>query len=230
MHQKTSLFILLLVTFFFTACNFGEKEPLEAKKILLEGNASEENYTIAQKHFIDGEYEQALAFHLKQLEEDLKYYEEVSLEIASDYNNIGLDYDELKNYEKALEYYLKTMKIDEIRLEQNSTERSTTFYNVAAAYDALEQYSNAIKYYEKALAIDEMLQGVYHPDILAEYEGLAIAYKNILKPTLSLKYWKKSLAFKEHEYDKYSLDTNETREKVEELEEQLKEKNLLING
>ena len=215
---------LLFFTFLFTACYDEHKESIKSKKVLLEGTASEENYHLAQKHFSEGEYKQALAFHLKQLEEDLKYYVDDSLEIASDYNNIGLDYDELKNYEKALEYYLKTMKIDEIRLEENSTERSITFYNVASSYDDLEQYSKAIKYYLKALEIDEKLLSEYHENLLAEYEKLAIAYKYILKPKLSLTYWKKSLDYKEHEYGKYTLDTNETREKVEELKTRLMKK------
>jgi tetratricopeptide (TPR) repeat protein len=219
--QITFITILLLCILLFTACNDEKKETLTQKRVLLEGNASEEYYHLAQKYFADGEYEKALALDLKQLEEDLKYYKEISLEIALDYNNIGLDYDELKNHEKALDYYLKTIKIDEITLEENSTERSTTYYNVASTYDALEQYPKAIEYYEKALELDKVLLGAYNEDVLSEYEGLAIAYGKILKPKLSLKYWKKSLNYKEQEYGKYDEDTNETREKVEQLEERL---------
>lgn len=225
--QQLLQIILLFFTLFLTACNDEHKEPLTPKRVLLEGNASIENHNHAQIYFKEGEYEKALEYDIKQLEEDLKYYKEISLEIASDYNDIGLDYDEIKNYDKALEYYLKTMKIDEVVLEENSTECATTFYNVAATYDALHQYSNAIKYYSKALIIDESLLGAYHPEVLAEYESLALVYEHISKYKLSLKYWKKSLAFKEHEYDKYSLDTNETREKVVSLEKELTEKPLI---
>jgi tetratricopeptide (TPR) repeat protein len=222
--QRTFIFIFLLFTLLFTGCYDEKKEPLKPKRVLLEGNASEENYYLAQKHFDDGEYEKALIFHLKQLDEDLKYYADESLEIALDYNNIGLDYDELKNYEKALAYYLKTMKIDEIVLENNSTERSTTYYNVASAYDALELYDKAISYYHKVLAIDEVLLGEYHRDMLAVYESLAIVYAKVSKHKLSLKYWKKTLAYKEHIYGKYDADSNETREEVKKLEIRLMKK------
>jgi preprotein translocase subunit SecA/nephrocystin-3 len=215
--QITFISILLFFTLFLTACNGENKEPLKPKKVLLEGNSSEENYNLAQKHFKNGEYEKALEFDLKQLTEDLKYYEEISLEIALDYNNIGLDYDELKNHEKALEYYLKTMKIDEITLETNSTERSTTYYNMASSYDALEEYDKAVNYYIKALKIDKVRLGKYHEDILAEYENLAIVYEKNSKLNSSLRYWKKTLDYKVHEYGMYDLDTNETRAKVEEL-------------
>jgi len=215
--QKTLIFVLLLFTLLLTACYDNQKEPLKPKKVLLDGTASEENYNLAQKHFSEGEYDKALEFHLKQLEEDLKYYEDLSLEIALDYNNIGLDYDVLKNYEKALEYYLKTMKIDEIILDKNSTERSTTYYNLASSYSALDKYTNAIKYYLKALAIDKSILGAYHENLLAEYEGLAMAYENKSKLNSALRYWRKSLDYKEHQYGKYDLDSNETRAKVAEL-------------
>lgn len=222
--EKTLISLLLLITFLFTACYDEPNKPLKPKKVLLEGNVSEENYKLAQKYFSEGEYDKALEFHLKQLAEDLQYFEDDSLEIALDYNNIGLDYDELKNYEKALEYYLKTMKIDEHTLDQNSTEHSTTYYNVASSYDALEQYHKAIKYYVKALHIDKVVLGEYHEDVLAQYESLAIIYEKISKFNASLKYWKKALRVKEHLYGKIALDTNETREKVEELQERRIEK------
>ena len=223
--QKTFIFVLLLFPLLFVACN---KEEKKVEKVFLEGNASEENYTIAQKYFDEGKYEKALEFHLLQLEEDLKYYEELSLEIALDYNSIGLDYGELKNHEKALEYYLKTMKIDEIVLDENSIERSTIYYNVASSYDALGEHHNAIKYYAKALAIDKVQLSIVHKDVLAEYEKLAIAYEKISKFNNSLRYWKKALRYKEHEYGKYDLDTNETRAEVLKLEKIVKaEKELL---
>lgn len=221
---KIQIIFISTFLFFFIACNEEQKASKTLTQTPLEANASEENYHLAQKHFNEGEYEKALAFDLKQLEEDLKYYEAMSLEIALDYNNIGLDYDELKKPKKALEYYLKTMKIDNIRLEENSTERSSTYFNIATTYNNLGEYAKAIDYYLKALKIDEKSLGKEHPEVLAEYESLAIVYGNFLKPNLSLKYWKKSLGYKEKKYGKYSLESNETREEVSKLEERLMKK------
>jgi len=69
-------FLLVVSTLFFTACFNDKSEEQRPKKVLLEGNPSEESNSIAQKYFFDGEYEKALEYHLKQLEEDLKYYQE----------------------------------------------------------------------------------------------------------------------------------------------------------
>jgi len=219
---------IISISFLLIACVSDSKKTEEKKEIFLEGNPSQVNAKFAQKYFKDYEFTKALKHDLLQLEIDLKYYKEESLEIALDYNNIGLDYDELKNHKKALEYYLKSMKIDEIVLDKNSTERSTTYYNVASSYDALGEYDNAIKYYAKALAIDKVKLGIDHKNVLAEYEKLAIAYEKISKFNNSLRYWKNALRYKEHEYGKYDLDTNETRAEVLKLEKIVKaEKELL---
>ncbi len=215
--------ILLGGVLFFTACDTQNKNEVKEKKVLLQGTADETSYNTAQKFFKFGEYDKALEFHLKQLDEDLKYYEENSLEIALDYNNIGLDYDELKNYPKALEFYLKTMKIDELTLEKNSTERSTTYYNVAASYDELQKYQEAIYFYLKALEIDEKVLGSEHENVWSEYEKLAFAYEQESNLTASLNYWQKSLTYMEHHFGKYALESNETRAKIKEIEQSLLE-------
>ena len=219
-----TIFISLLLVFslFFTGCNAEEKESIKTSKVLLKGTPNEDNYQLAQKYFAEGENEKALAAQLKQLEEDLKYYADDSLEIALTYNDIGLVYDELKEYEKAIEYYTKTIKIDEVRLGSNSTERSTTFFNIALSYDKLKEYDQAIEYYLKALKIDELLLGTNHEDVLAEYEGLAESYEHVSKVNLSLKYSKKALAFKEYNYGKEDLRTKEARAEVEAKEKKIK--------
>jgi len=141
--------------FFFTACLTDTTETKESTKVLLKGEPSEKFYKLSQKYFEEGEYKKALEYDIKQLNEDLKYYREESLEIALDYNNIGLDYDELKRYTEAIAYYEKAIKIDDITLEENSTERATTYFNLASSQDAIENYDEALKYYLKALAIEK---------------------------------------------------------------------------
>ncbi len=224
--HRLSMLMLLLFTLILTACGNKDKELKEEKKVLLKGKPSDSSYYLAQDFFDKGDYSSALEFHHKQLQEDLKYYPEVSLEIALDYNNIGLDYDELKNYEKALEFYLKTMKIDEQTLEQNSTERSTTYYNVANSYFSLNQYENAIKYYLKALKIDIYALSETHEDVWAEHEKLAMSYEKIGKKQMAISYWQKSLSYQTSLYGQYSQESNETREKIDALKKSMRQKNV----
>lgn len=216
-----SLVLMLMFLLFFIGC-YEEKTTVKVSKVLLQGKSDESNYNLAEKHFSEGNYDQALVFYFKQLEEDLKYHHDDSLEIAVNYNDIGLAYDELKNYTKALEYYQKTMKIDELRLEVNSTERATTYFNIASVYDALKNYPEAIGYYEKALEIDETVLESNDENMLTYYEALAEAYGNASKPTLSLLYLKKALDFKEQYYAKDDPRTKESRADFEAQEKKTK--------
>ena len=212
---------LLMFSFLFTACFDGLEESKGVLKTLLKGEPSEKNYEFSQQYFEEGKYEEALKFDIKQLEEDLKYYKDESAEIALDYNNIGLDYDELKNYKKALEYYIKAMKIDDITLESNSTERSTTYYNAAASFGALKRYDEALNYYFKALKIDNVGLGHYHDDVLAEYEEIAVIYEKTNKVKLAIEFLEKALELKEHVYGNEDERTYETRLKIKELEKKM---------
>jgi len=147
--------ILVIFSFFFTACLTDNKESKEQVKSLLTGEPSEKYHMLSQKYFKEGEYRKALKYNIKQLNEDLKYYKKESSEIALDYNDIGLNYDKLKEYTRAIEYYQKAIQIDNIILDDNNTERATTYFNLASSHDALDNYDEALEYYLKALAIDK---------------------------------------------------------------------------
>jgi tetratricopeptide (TPR) repeat protein len=222
MKNTVTFIFLLSTTLLMTACFDNADKSKESIQNFLKGEANQSNYELSQKYFSEGEYEKALEFDKKQLTEDLKYYKEISIEIALDYNNIGLDYDELKNYQKALEYYEKAMKIDNVTLDLNSTERSTTYYNVASSYDALGDNKNALTYYFKALEIDKVGLGAYHGDVLSEYEDIAEVYERISNYELAVEYFTKALEFKEHEYGKEDLQTKDMAKKIEELKKKIK--------
>ena len=108
MNKKILILSLIFtISLAFIGCEEPNKADTETSKELKTGKPSQKNTELAQKFFEEGNYKQALAHDLKQLEEDLNYYKEQSAEISLDYNNIGLDYDEQENYHKALEYIKK---------------------------------------------------------------------------------------------------------------------------
>ena len=214
--------IMLGTSLGVVGCNENSEQKELISQPLLKGEANQSNYEMAQKFFDEGDYKQALAYDMKQLEVDLKYYKEESVEISLDYNNIGLDYDELKEYNKALEYYGKAMKIDNVVLDRNSTERATTYYNVASSYDALEDNSNALTYYFKALEIDKMVSGEYHEDVLSSYLDIAKIYERTEKYSSALTYYKKALMVQEKIYEADDSNTEATREIINNLEKNIK--------
>jgi len=214
--------IILGVSLSVVGCNENSEKKASLSQPLLKGKSDQSNYEMAQKFFNEGDYKQALAYDMKQLQVDLKYYKEQSAEISLDYNNIGLDYDELEAYNKAVEYYSKAMEIDNIVLDKNSTERATTYYNIASSYDALGENNNSLTYYFKALEIDKMVSGEYHEDVLSSYLDIAKLYDKTEKYTSALTYYKKALKVQEKLYEKDDPDTKVTQRIIEELEKKVK--------
>ena len=222
-HLKLLTNVILLVSLSsFWACSDNKDNVKEIKTILLKGKPSEEHSTLSQKYFEEGEFEKALAEDKKQLEEDLKYYKKQSPEIALDYNNIGLDYDELKDYTKAVEYYQKAMEIDEKTLDENSTERSTTYYNFASSNDELGNYDKALEYYLKALSIDKVGLGEFSRDVLNEYEDIAKLYEKIGKIKLAIDYYQEIVDIIAHGSNSENERSKRVKSKIEALQKRLK--------
>ena len=170
--NKKILTFLLVGLLGFTGCLdelVTEKKP---EKKLLVGKADEHFHKLSQGCFNEGNYTGALHYDLKQLQEDLKYYKEQSAEIAVDYNDIGLDYDKLKEYNSSVIYYKKAIKIDNQVLKLTNPEKATTYYNLASSYDSLKLYDKALKYYLKSLRIKQKLE--YK---LITYQDVAKIYK-----------------------------------------------------
>ncbi|CAF4659011.1 unnamed protein product, partial [Didymodactylos carnosus] len=74
-------------------------------------------------------------------------------DIATTYNNIGLDYFDQGDYEKALKSYEKSLEIELISLPPNHPDIATTYNNIGLVYDNQGDYEKALKYHEKSLEI-----------------------------------------------------------------------------
>lgn len=181
LHIKISITLLLLLTGCFN--NF-ERDKVE-KKNLLKGDANESYHKEADRYYEEGNYSQALKYEFKQLEEDLKYYKDISAEIAVDYNNIGLNYLKLKDYNNSISYYQKAIKIDNIVLDLNNHERVVTYYNIASSFYAKKEINKALNYYIKLLKINPTLK-----ERLDTYQQIGEIYKEKRDYQNSLLYYK----------------------------------------
>jgi len=223
MNKKILILSLILGTALaFIGCDENNKPNKNISKQLREGKPNQENVRLAKQFFEEGNYKKSLTYDLKQLKEDLLFYKEQSAEISLDYNNIGLDYDELEEYDNALKYYRKAMTIDNIVLDLNSSERATTYYNVGSTYDAKSDHSNALKYYFKALEIDKALFGEYHENILSGYLDIAKVYAKTEKYPSALTYYEKALKVQEEVFGKDDPDTVVIQRTIEGIKKKIK--------
>ena len=122
---------------------------------------------------------------------------DISLDVASSYNNIGVVYLELGDYDKAQEYYFRALAIDEkvLGLERPST--ATSYNNIGVVYDKLGIYDKSLEYYFRALAIKEKVFGLEHPYIAMSYNNIGVVYHDLGDYDKSLEYYFRALAIKE---------------------------------
>jgi len=216
MKQRLIINILLVVTFLFTGCLENFKEDKKVEKELLSGTSDEHYYQNSKKYFEEGNYSESLKYNLKQLEEDFKYYKEQSAEVAVDYNNIGLNYNQLGEHKKALEYYLKAMEIEKIVLDTNSSKKATTFYNMASAYFSVNDFNRSLHYYNKSLLLDK------EPiNLIATYDDMASIYEAQHNYKASLTYYKKSLILQNGIYSENEEIVLRTKSKINQLTKQI---------
>ncbi len=89
-----------------------------------------DNYYKAQECYRLGKYEEGLKYALLQLEDDLKNFGRHSVEVARDYNSVGIFYSKLKEYKKAIDYLEGALETREALLGKNSYETNLTRQNI----------------------------------------------------------------------------------------------------
>ena len=89
-----------------------------------------DNYYKAQECYRIGNYEEGLKYALIQLERDLEFYGRHSVEVARDYNSVGIFYSKLKEYKKAIDYLEGALETREELLGNNSYDTNLTRQNV----------------------------------------------------------------------------------------------------
>ncbi len=212
-----TLTLLLIGLLAFTGCLDELTTEKKPEKKLLVGKADEQFHKRSQECFTEANYTGALHYDLKQLEEDLKYYKEQSAEIAVDYNDIGLDYDKLKDYNSSVLYYKKAIKIDNLVLKLTNPEKATTYYNLASSYDSLKRYDKALNYYLKSLSIKQKLE--YK---LITYQDIAKIYKRKKEDKQALLYYKNAfIVYKKLKEKDKAVGVN-ILENMKELEKRIK--------
>lgn len=159
-------------------------------------------------------------YHILGMNDDaLKHYNEaletyVSLGDvkgeASAINNIGLVHFERKDYKTALKYYHKSLSVDEQLNDKQS--QTITCNNIAYCYLNLDMFFAAKKYATRALKSateqDDVIDMVNSYDLLAKLEDKLGNYKEAL------------VYFKLHAAYNDSLYSEETRQKLENIEAQ----------
>ena len=103
----------------------------------------------------NGDYKNALKFGLKSLEEDLKLYgnDRNNPELATNYNDIGALYANLKQYNNALKFYNKALTINKATWGSDDPSIAINYANLGGVYYKMGNLHKALKYATLALDI-----------------------------------------------------------------------------
>ncbi len=144
----------------------------------------------------------ALEFHKKSLTIAEKKLDPKDVKIASLFNNIGAEYDELGLIDKAQKNYEKALKINQYLYDQKKyNELNSIYLNLAVLYSRNALYHKAIPIYDKAIALDKEVYGEKHPYIAESYYNLGLNYAHIGEAHLSLQYFSMGLEIFRNSYE-----------------------------
>ena len=91
-----------------------------------------------------GEYEEAIIYHKKSIEIEVKQIPPKGLNLAMYYNNIGLVYSDMGNYSQALRSYEEALGIQQQSLPPTHPALAASYNNIANVYSKMRNYSKAL--------------------------------------------------------------------------------------
>lgn len=135
--------------------------------------------SLAIAHREKDNYEQALVYFNRGLEEIYKSEEIDSIDLAVIYNDLGVTYRLQGDFELSLEYYKKVLNLYKNIPATDSIQIARTYSNIGNAYSSLEDYKQAIFYFNKAVnAIEKMASSTSKTTLLTRvYHNLILAYQ-----------------------------------------------------
>lgn len=142
-----------------------------------------------------GNYEEAAKYAIQALKNKQGAYGEVHKEVATVYNSLGLNLQNLDLMDSSLNIFTKALKIWE-KLDKDYPGTADTYSHLGALYYRLESPELAIKNHEKSLKIRLELYGENSMDAAISYHNIAEVYRYQYRNELALKYLMKSLKIK----------------------------------
>ncbi len=146
-----------------------------------------------------GNYQQALTYHLKSLHIKEKTHDEIGMAIS--YNDIGIVYKKMKRWKEALEYYRKSNQLN-IRIDDKK-HITLTYNNMGTVYNELQQWDSAMYAYDQALSMAEKLQDPYTLSVVLS--NLGDIHFNHKRYKDALATFQRCLVYDKQNEDKYGM-------------------------
>ena len=154
---------------------------MEALRIALLNYGEENSRTSNIYHSISSiydyieDYEQAIAYDLKDLEISKAIFGERHPSTGLSYSGLGLSYYYLGDYEAAKENYYKALGILKYYYDNGLTNKTSLYVNLGSLHLKQQEYDSAVYYYSAFINTHERIYGK-HRDIAFVYYKLSQVY------------------------------------------------------
>lgn len=152
------------------------------------------------------QYPQALKYYLEALAQRKQIFGENHPFVASTYNNISLNYLEMKEYKKAISYADSSLSLH----QKISNNQKPTNLRVYAIYEEMGDYSLALKSLESALIASQNIveKNLYVEELKTIYFYFGSVYSKLDKDEQALLYFQKVLRQYDHSLDTIDVSQN----------------------
>jgi len=145
--------------------------------------------------YYDNKFDISLKYYLEELE-ILKIIQDNSLDIALNYSNLRLIYEEKALYDKALSYSYKSLKIYNTISEGQNKYVANEYNSMAILYYRKDEYSKSIELFYKSLLICKNIYGENDFSVASKYNNIGGIYLMQNDYEIALEYFNKSLKIK----------------------------------
>ena len=124
-----------------------------------------------------GDYERALTYIHKALDNKLKVQDSNHPHMGALYNNLAALYSELEQNDRAIEYYQKAIDVFKQPNAQNFRRLARCYESMGSVYEVLADRQKTLDYYRMALDLQLAELELHDPDLVSTYSSLASVYE-----------------------------------------------------
>ncbi len=139
------------------------------------------------------EYDHALDSFQSCLNNRLKNLGSDHMNVAADYNDIGVTYYRKGEYEMALEFYEKSLNVELKILGVEHPAVATSYLNIGLVWYKRGEYDYALEFYQKCLNIRLRILGSEHLEVATCYNSIGLIWDEKGDYDYALEFYQKSL-------------------------------------
>ncbi len=194
-------------------------KALNLARQLINGNENDPSLSIHYHNLgsalgDQGDYEGALKYIHKALNDQLKVRDPLHRDMGDMYNELGSLYENLEKYDLALDFCQKAIDVYKQPNVQNHRYLARAYENIGSVYESLADWEKAVEYYKMALDLQLKEFGPDDFDLVSTYSSLGSVYEDREDYEMALTYFIPMLNIQQQTLSSSDIELAEDYERV----------------